>query len=184
MATQHVDEVLGKALSSDSAVVPRFTIKDANGNIVAQNATIELDNPIVTAGTPVNKQVLDECLAASGVTSGSATAYTLAQAGFTLFDGALVRIRLHVASGATPTLNVNRTGAKALMQSATKPFKAGIAAGTWCTFVYSSALGFFLQQGSSGGGLNYGNDLNQISAYELATRGEWSSGYNRLLKGV
>ena len=46
MAKTRVDEVLGKAISSDSAVVPRFTIKDPNGNIIAQNATIELDNPI------------------------------------------------------------------------------------------------------------------------------------------
>lgn len=184
MAKTRVDEVLGKALASDSSVVPRFTIKDPNGNVIAQNATIELDNPITTAGMAVDKQAMDECLAASGVTAGSATAYTLSQSNFTLFDGAQVRIRLHVASGATPTLNVNGTGAKALMQSATKPFKAGVAAGTWVTFIYSSALGFFLQQGSGGGDLNYGNDVNQISTYELATRGEWSSGYNRLLKGV
>lgn len=168
MATQHVDEVLAKALSSDSAVIPRFDIKDASGNTVVANAQLVLKNSVTTAGTKINKQVLDEFLAASGTTAGSDTAYTLAQAGFVLADGALVRIKLHVASGATPTLNINSTGAKALMQSATKPLKAGIAAGTWLTFVYSSTLGFFLQQGSSGdGGTRFGNGVGQISSFEL-----------------
>ena len=91
----------------------------------------------------------------------------LAQPNFALFDGALVRIKLHVDSGATPTLNINGTGAKKLMQSKTKPFKAGIHAGTWVTFVYSSDFDFFLQQGSSGSNLRFGNEPGQISSFEL-----------------
>ena len=126
-----------------------------------------LKNQVITAGMPVDKAAMDECLAASGTTGGSATAFTLAQPNFTLFDGALVRIKLHVDSGATPTLNINGTGAKKLMQSKTKPFKAGIPAGTWVTFVYSSDFGFFLQQGSSGSNLRFGNEPGQISSFEL-----------------
>ena len=181
MATRHVDEVLAKALPGDSAVIPRFNIKDANGNTVVENATLELVNAITTAGTKINKAVLDEFLAASGVTTGSATAYKLSQTGFALTDGAMVRIRLHVDSGATPTLNVNSTGAKALMMDANRPLKAGIKAGTWLTFVYSSTLGFFVQQGSSGGTAGrFGNGIGQISSFELDFMGGGNpSRYNR-----
>lgn len=167
MAKTRVDEVLGK-IGSDTEVIPRYDIIDQNGNTVATNVKLVLKNQVITAGMPVDKAAMDECLAASGTTEGTATAYTLAQANFALFDGALVRIKLHVDSGATPTLNINGTGAKALMQSKTKPFKAGIPAGTWVTFVYSSDFGFFLQQGSSdSSGTRFGKGVGQISTFEL-----------------
>jgi hypothetical protein len=150
MAIQRVDEVLDKALSTDSAVVPRYDVVLPNGTKVAENAELVLKNPVLTEGMPINKQAMDECLAASGVTAGTATAFTLAQPGFVLADGALIRFRLHVDSGATPTINVNGTGAKKLMQNKTKNMKAGIAAGTWLTAIYSSTFGFFVLQGSMG----------------------------------
>lgn len=168
MAVKRVDEVLDKALASDTAVVPRYDVVLPNGTKVAENAELVLKNPVLTPGMLINKQAMDECLAASGTTAGTATAYTLAQPGFALADGALIRFKLHVDSGATPTINVNGTGAKKLMQSKTKPFKAGIPAGTWVTFVYSSDFGFFLQQGSgSGSNLRFGNEPGQISSFEL-----------------
>ena len=167
MAKTRVDEVLGK-VGRDTEVIPRYDLVDQRGNIIATNIKLVLKNRVITAGMAVDKAAMDECLAASGTTAGSATAFTLAQPNFALFDGALVRIKLHVDSGATPTLNINGTGAKALMQSKTKPFKAGIPAGTWVTFVYSSDFGFFLQQGSgSGSNLRFGNEPGQISSFEL-----------------
>ena len=167
MAKVRADEVLGKAVDTDSTAVPRYDLVAPDGTVVATNVALTLKNPVIQRGMNVDKAAIDECLAASGTTGGSATAYTLAQANFALFDGALVRIKLHVDSGATPTLNINGTGAKALMQSKTKPFKAGIPAGTWVTFVYSSDFGFFLQQGSSGSNLRFGNEPGQISSFEL-----------------
>ena len=167
MATTRVDEVLGK-VGSDTEVIPRYDIVDQNGATIAANVKLVLKNQVITAGMAVDKVAMDECLAASGTTAGSATAFTLAQPNFALFDGALVRIKLHVDSGATPTLNINGTGAKALMQSKIKPFKAGIPAGTWVTFVYSSDFDFFLQQGSgSVSNLRFGNEPGQISSFEL-----------------
>lgn len=167
MAKTRVDEVLGK-VGSDTEVIPRYDLVDQKGKVIATNIKLVLKNQVITAGMAVDKAAMDECLAASGTTAGSATAFTLVQPNFTLFDGALVRIKLHVDSGATPTLNVNGTGAKKLMQSKTKPFKAGIPAGTWVTFVYSSDFGFFLQQGSGGGSnLRFGNEPGQISSFEL-----------------
>lgn len=168
MAKVRQDAVLGKAVSSDATAVPRYNLVDQKGNIIAANVQLQLANPVIQEGMNVDKVAMDECLAASGTTAGSATAFTLAQPNFALFDGALVRIKLHVDSGATPTLNINGTGAKKLMQSKTKPFKAGIPAGTWVTFVYSSDFGFFLQQGSgSGSNLKFGNEPGQISSFEL-----------------
>lgn len=52
------DEILGKALVSDSSPVPRYTIRDAEGNIIAVNATIELSNPVEQEGTPINTATL------------------------------------------------------------------------------------------------------------------------------
>ena len=168
MAKVRQDAVLGKAVSSDATAVPRYNLVDAAGRVVAANVQLQLANPVIQEGMNVDKVAMDECLAASGTTAGSATAFTLSQPNFALFDGALVRIKLHVDSGATPTLNINGTGAKKLMQSKTKPFKAGIPAGTWVTFVYSSDFGFFLQQGSgSGSNLKFGNEPGQISSFEL-----------------
>ena len=167
MAKTRVDEVLGK-VGSDTEVIPRYDLVDQNGATIAANVKLVLKNQVITAGMSVDKVAMDECLAASGTTAGSATAFTLSQPNFALFDGALVRIKLHVDSGATPTLNINGTGAKALMQSKIKPFKAGIPAGTWVTFVYSSDFGFFLQQGSgSVSNLRFGNEPGQISSFEL-----------------
>lgn len=179
MAKVRQNEVLGKALSSDQTVIPRFTIKSADGAVIAENATIELTNPVVTQGMAVDKQAMDECLAASGTTGGTGTAYTLAQQNFALFDGAIIRFKLHVDSGATPTINVNSTGAKKLMQDKYKPMKAGIAAGTWLTAVYSTTFGFFVLQGSSSQVSKYGNGAGQISSFELCIVGHFNPFYGR-----
>lgn len=167
MAKVRQDEILGKALEADQSVIPRFTIQKPDGTIVAENVSIELVNPVIKQGMAVDKVAMDECLAASGITSGTGTAYTLAQQNFALFDGALIRFKLHVDSGATPTINVNGTGAKKLMQDKNKPMKAGIAAGTWLTAVYSSTFGFFVLQGSGAEAGNIGNQQDQRSAFQF-----------------
>lgn len=121
MAIQHVDEVLAKAVSSDSTAIPRYNILDSNGNVLYANAQLVLANTISTAGTPVNKALLDEFLAASGDVAGNAlnTTIALSQAGFVLKDGAMIRFRY---TGTTVTcverkLNVNSTGAKYMSNS-------------------------------------------------------------------
>ena len=150
--------------------VPRYPGRVKLTPVAGQSNTFDMvraDEP-TQVGTPLNKKLLDFAVAANGVTHGTATAYILDADGFTLTDGAKVNFKLHVDSGATPTLNINGTGAKALMQSKAKPFKAGIPAGTWVTFVYSSDFGFFLQQGSSATKGTFGNETGQVSEYELA----------------
>ena len=140
---------------------------------------VRADQP-TQEGTPINKALLDHAVAANGKTRGTGTAYLLDSDGFTLSDGAKINIKLHVASGATPTININNTGAKALMMSAVKPLKSGIAAGTWLTFTYSTTLGFFVLQGSMGGtNQKFGNEPGQISTFELCMVGHWDPFYAR-----
>ena len=143
----------------------RVLITPASGT--AFYGTITRADEPTEEGCPLDKTTLDEFLAASGVTTGTASALVLSQAGFQLADGAVIRFRLHVDSGATPTINVNGTGAKKLMATKYKPMKTTFA-GTWVTAIYSSTLGFFVLQGSSNtADCRFGNEVGQISEFEL-----------------
>lgn len=149
MAIARKDEILEKVLSGDATAVPRYNLRRPDGTLIGENVSLELANIIAQNGTPVNAAALNEMLAASGVTAGTASAYTLAQEGFALFDGAPVRFRLHAASGAGATLNVNGTGAKALINGTSKPFPAGIPAGVWIAAIYSEVYDAYVAGGSS-----------------------------------
>jgi len=138
-------------------------------------ATVEYaDNPS-EAGKPINKAALDEFLAASGTTAGTGDALTLVQAGFVLADGATVRFKLHAAMNKGATLNVNATGAHALVDGLGKPQKA--IAGSYCTAIYSSTNGNFILQGSGGAKPRFGNEPGQISTYEFILKGASFNGY-------
>lgn len=52
------DEILGKALITDAAAVPRYRIVAEDGTVLAENATIALMNPVEQEGTPVNTATL------------------------------------------------------------------------------------------------------------------------------
>lgn len=148
MAVKRQNEVLDKAISTDNSVIPRYDLVTPSGTKVAENVQLVLKNEVLQQGTPYNKKVLDELLAASGVTTGSENAYELAQEGYILEDGATVRFKLHIASGAGPTLNVNGTGAKPLMSTATKYMKVGTDAGMWITAIYNATMGAYIVQGN------------------------------------
>ncbi len=150
MAIRHQDEILLPAVSTDSTAVPRYNLEGADGSVIAENVALRLANTISQEGTPIDKTLLDEFLAASGVTAGSGTAYTLAQAGYRLFDGAVIRIRLHTPNGENATLNINGTGAKPLRDMAGKGLSRGIPAGTWLMAIYSASAGAYIVSGSLG----------------------------------
>ena len=180
MAIERKDEVLEKALSTDEQAIPRFDVVLPNGFKVAENAEIILKNPVLQDGMPINKVVMDECLAASGTTTGTNTKFLLEQPGFVLSDGATIRFKLHVDSGATPTINVNGTGEKALMQNKYRPMRAGISAGLWLTAVYSSTLDFFVLQGSNvDDNLKFGSGVGKVSSFELFMVGRGDPTYIR-----
>lgn len=75
-------------------------------------------------------------------TAGTATAYTAAS-GFTflaLADGLAINVKLHAASGLTPTLNVDALGAKAIRtQDDMTPATAQFPINTLIHFVYNSS---------------------------------------------
>lgn len=106
------------------------------------------DNP-TELGTALNKALFDHAFAAIGTTAGTATALTLAgDGGFSLVDGATIRFKLHTQSGASPTINVNGTGAKPL-RSANGIAMQSTPAGAWVVATYSSTLDFFVLASSA-----------------------------------
>lgn len=149
MAITRQDEIIEKAAASDASAVPRYNLRTPDGVLIGENVALELANAVTQMGTPVNAAALNEMLAASGVTVGAASAYTLAQEGFALFDGAPVRFRLHVASGANPTLNVNGTGAKAIKTMLGDAMPSAIPAGMWVDAKYSTVADAYILSGGS-----------------------------------
>ncbi len=121
-------------------------VDEANGIYDATRA----DEP-QEEGTPLNKKLLDFAVAACGVTAGTSTAYTLDDefGGFELVDGAKVNFRLHVASGANPTLNVNGTGAKGIMLAPGNIPATKMLAATWHTAAYDAKKDAFILEGES-----------------------------------
>lgn len=137
MAKVRADEVLGKAVSTDSVAVPRYDLVAPDGTAVATNVTLSLKNPIVQQGMNVDKVAMDECLAASGLAGGTKKALTLSQENFALFDGAPVRIKLFDTLSGAATLNVNNTGAKRIKTSSDED-PDGFIKDMWVDLVYSA----------------------------------------------
>ena len=115
-------------------------------------------------GTPLNKKLLDFAVAACGVTAGTATALTLDDefGGFELVDGAKVNFRLHVASGLNPTLNVNGTGAKRIVDYSGMAIMSSVPAGVWLTAKYSAILDAYVL--AEGAGMRWITQLTSTSS--------------------
>ena len=126
----------------------RYAVYDDNHNFIRYEYHERADEP-TQAGNTINKVLQDEFLAASGTTAGTSTALTLAQAGFSLADGAVVRFKLHTDLGANATLNVGGTGAKALVDNETKSINVGAKAGAWVSATYSTSLGKYVMADNS-----------------------------------
>lgn len=161
MAKVRQNEVLDKALPSDAAVIPRFNIKAADGTTVAENATIELTNPVITEGMAVDKTAMDECLSASGRAGGTKTALTLQQENYALFDGAVVRVQLFDQLSGVATLNVNSTGAKRIKTVAGED-PDGLLKDSWIDLVYSATRDQYIVQGGGGGNAALSQSVNLL----------------------
>lgn len=166
MAIIRQNEILGKAVSTDASVIPRYDIKAPDGTIVAANVALELKNEIVEHGTAVDKNLLDELLAASGTAGGTASALTLAQEGFVLADGIVVRCKITEDLAPNAALDVNGTGAKYLYTSTGEKFAAGIKAGVWLILIYSSTLDGYVI-------VNKTNSL-KVKTEVFTTSGTWN----------
>ena len=161
MAKVRADEVLGKAVDTDSAAVPRYDLVAPDGTVVATNVTLTLKNPIVQRGMNVDKVAMDECLAASGTTGGTKKALELAQENFALFDGALVRFQLFDMLSGAATLNVNGTGAKRIKTSSGED-PDGFVAGTWVDAIYSAVRDQYILMGGGGGNAALSQTVNLL----------------------
>lgn len=161
MAKVRQNEVLGKALPSDAAVIPRFNIKAADGTTMAENTTIELANPVITEGMAVDKTAMDECLSASGRAGGTKKALTLQQENYALFDGAVVRIQLFDQMSGATTLNVNGTGAKCI-KTLSGEDPDGLTKDSWVDLVYSQVRDQYIVQGGGGGNAALSQSVNLL----------------------
>lgn len=137
MAKVRSNEILEKALPTDPGAIPRFDIKAPDGSVLASDVTLELKNKVLQSGMPVDKQAIDECLAASGAVYGDKKALVLDQENFVLFDGAPVRIKLFDTLSGACTLNVNETGAKRIKTSSGED-PDGFIKDMWVDLVYST----------------------------------------------
>ncbi len=63
------DEILAKALDTDTEVIPRYDVVLPDGTKVAENAELVLKNPVTQEGTPYNKESVlqDETAALYGL---------------------------------------------------------------------------------------------------------------------
>lgn len=161
MAKVRADEVLGKAVDTDSVAVPRYDLVAPDGTVVATNVALTLKNPIVQRGMNVDKVAMDECLAASGLAGGTKKALTLSQENFALFDGALVRFQLFDMLSGAATLNINNTGAKRIKTSSGED-PDGFVAGTWVDAIYSAVRDQYILMGGGGGSAALSQTVNLL----------------------
>lgn len=168
MAKVRSNEILDKALPTDKTVVPRFDIEDAQGSVLAANVTLTLKNPVIQSGMPVDKQAMDECLAASGAVTGTKKALVLAQENFALFDGAPVSIKLFDKLSGGVTLDINSTGAKRIKTSENEDPDVG-GAGVWVSLTYSAQRDVYIlaaSGGSSGSSAAMSSGFNLLEEVE------------------
>lgn len=168
MAKIRSNEILDKALPTDKAVVPRFDIEDAQGSVLAANVTLTLKNPVIQQGMPVDKQAMDECLAASGAVTGTKKALVLAQENFVLFDGAPVSIKLFDKLSGGVTLDINNTGAKRIKTSENEDPDVG-GTGVWVSLIYSAQRDVYIlaaSGGSSGSSAAMSSGFNLLEEVE------------------
>lgn len=164
MAKVRSNEILEKALPTDPGAIPRFDIKAPDGSVLASDVTLELKNKVLQSGMPVDKQAIDECLAASGAVYGDKKALVLDQENFVLFDGAPVRIKLFDTLSGACTLNVNETGAKRIKTGSGED-PDGFIKDTWVDLVYSADKDQYV---IIGGGATYslGTNINILEEVE------------------
>lgn len=167
---EHKNRVPGTGKANRKLITPE-------GGGAPYYAKVEFADDPTDTGQAVNKSVLDELLAASGDAGGTADAITLAQAGFSLVDGATARVKLTNGMNKGATLNIASSGEHPVVDGQGKPVKA--AAGAWITVVYNSTTTNFVLQGSGGGTLRYGNAPGQISTFELYIMGRFNPYYGK-----
>ena len=156
----------------------RYAVYDDGHNFLRYEYHERADEP-TQEGNPINKALQDEFLAASGTTTGTGEAFLLAQAGFYLRDGAVIRLKLHSLPIGAATLNVESTGAHPIVTPKGKPIP-GYSAGTWVTVIYNATAGNFILQGEGGSAARYGKEPKQLSSFEALSKGLKNPNFHNL----
>jgi hypothetical protein len=140
------DEVLGSN--------ERYDILEDGGTPISENVQVNLISTVVQAGTAVDATkmnniedglaALDTRLADNTdflTTGGTSTAYTLTTAGVqALATGEMFRVKFHATAGATPTLNRDAKGAKALKYYNAVGAKTAVSATTLIANMISNVI--------------------------------------------
>lgn len=116
-------------------------------NTVKNNLGLTSDSLLDSALDKLSKTCQD--LRSQGKTTGTADNLALSVPIFTLYDGIVIRAKLHLDVGEGANLNVNNTGAKPIVRLDGAPIDVVIKEGTWATFIYSSTLSAWVFNGGS-----------------------------------
>jgi len=113
-----------------------------------------------------------------GVTTGTATVLvlTLTPAPTSLYSGIEVKVKLHLATGENPTLNVNSLGAKSLKKANGQPFSG--KSGQIYSLIYDGTN--FIQVSGGGGDFN----IFRQSAQPTTFNGVWIKDSTTAVSGV
>lgn len=115
-------------------------------------------------------------------TIGTGEKLTVNIPGFTFVNGNTIRLRLHEDLIPNATLDINALGEKPILLASGRPIKGKFVKDAYITLIYSN--GNFILQGEGGGeSSGYGNDLNQISSFELLNFGAFDYKYDRDFRG-
>jgi hypothetical protein len=166
VAIERKDLVLDKAVPTDATVIPRYRGVNESGTVVFQHVKLELENPVVQPATDVNKPLIDEILAASGLVEGEGT-LTLVQPGYDWYNGGEVRFQIQNQIAGPTTLNVNGRGDFPIYSHEWADPEY-FAPGTWITVIFAihpetGEKAYIIQGGGSGRGtLHIFSELDDI----------------------
>lgn len=116
-------------------------------NTINNNLGIDVDSKLDTALEHISDT--DKRIRAQGTSTGTSGALELSVPVFTLLDGIMARVKIHVDTAEGATLNVNGTGAKPIIRIDGEPIDLVLKQGTWCIFIYSSTLDSWVFEGWS-----------------------------------
>lgn len=144
-----------------------YKIVAVDGTVVQEAVKLQLLNTVLPGneGTPVNAGNLNKVLAAIGTAVAGSTAYTLAMKGFSLFDGAKVRIKF--PGGAPSMLNINGAGAK--------PVRGSIVPNNWMELIYDATIGAFLPVASQDTAAEHNKIFKGRSLGTSVTAAQWAA---------
>lgn len=144
-----------------------YKIVAVDGTVVQEAVKLQLLNTVLPGneGTPVNAGNLNKVLAAMGTAVAGSASYILAMKGFSLFDGAKVRIKF--PGGAPSMLNINAAGAK--------PVRGSIVPNNWMELIYDAAIDAFLPVASQDTAAEHNKTYRGNNLGSVVTATQWAA---------